>query len=328
MGGKKARTLPSRLSTPSSSVDLFLVAGLPNPQHSRAEGLLRKIAGQSAKVIATSSVTIDGPLYRKSNVDSLLRAGSEFAIRRFHNRGDAELPRPRRISLLYVPAEDDENLLSAFDFFVFPIPMRDLSVFDGGGRQKRHDWAACEKAIAAAFAGYQRDLLAVVQRRIESRHSSEPLLLPPVNFHTPGGRLERIFSELARGTRAWDSANPDGIVTELFDHEKLPHFLREQERQEIYRDSRDVVFPCARANEMHGRTTELRNPPPPADLQYFLRSIYRFGAPLPEGFHHDAQLQNGRHFDKMDFVCTREGQILVSGSHANVYPNDFVRPVA
>ena len=310
-----------------TALDRLLAAQPQDVAHGRAERFLKKLAGPYAKVIAIASGTVDGALFRRATVDSLLRAGSEFAIRRLQNRNDDELPRPRRISLLYIPAEDDENLLSAFDFFVFPIPMRDLSLFDGVGRQRRHDSNACERAIQAAFDKYQRDLPVVVQRRVESRRSSEPLLLPPVNFHTPSGNLGRMFSELTRGTRSWENAKPNGVIAEIFDYERLPGFLREQERQEIYRDSRSVVFPCARANELHGRPAEINHPPTLADLQYFLRSVYRFGAPLPEGFHHDAQLEDGRHFNNMNFVCAREGPILVSGNHANVYPNDFVRAV-
>jgi hypothetical protein len=62
-----------------------------------------------------------------------------------------------------------------------------------------------------------------------------------------------------------------------------------------------------------------------AAVQDFLRSTYRFGAPLPDGLHHDAQLEWGKEFDKMPFDCSRKGTIQISGTHANIYANDFVR---
>lgn len=117
---------------------------------------------------------------------------------------------------------------------------------------------------------------------------------------------------------------PDGIVAGTLNHEQLPKFLRPQERQQIFRDARHVLFPCARPNEYHRR---LPDPPPGSDLpvlQYFLRSVYRFGIPLPGGFHHDAQFEGDRHFDNMPFDCSRQGQITVSGGHASIYPNDYV----
>ena len=123
----------------------------------------------------------------------------------------------------------------------------------------------------------------------------------------------------------WENAMPDGVVPEMFDREQLPEFLDHQERQLIFRDARDVIFPCARANELHSRLPDV---PPESDLtvlQNFLRSVYRFGTPLPDGFHHDAQLEWGRPFHNMSFDCSRNGPISVTGSHANLYPNDYVR---
>jgi hypothetical protein len=96
----------------------------------------------------------------------------------------------------------------------------------------------------------------------------------------------------------------------------------------MYRDARDVVFPCARPSALHGPLPQIDTPDAVSALQYFLRSAYRFGTPLPDGFHHDAQLERGRHFREMKFQCTRNGSILVSASHVNIYPNDYVRPGA
>jgi hypothetical protein len=93
----------------------------------------------------------------------------------------------------------------------------------------------------------------------------------------------------------------------------------------MFRDARNVIFPCARANEHHGQPPEISPESDLAVLQVFLRSVYRFGTPLPDGFHHDAQLERGHHFDRMSFDCSREGQIQVTASHANIYPDDYVR---
>jgi len=137
--------------------------------------------------------------------------------------------------------------------------------------------------------------------------------------------LQQAFCELTRRTRIWDDAMPDNIVPEMFDREQLPEFLGHQERQMIFRDARNVIFPCARSSEFHGQLPEIEPESKVAVLQDFLRGVYRFGTPLPDGFHHDAQLEGGRHFDGMSFDCSLNGSILVTASHVNLYPNDHVR---
>jgi hypothetical protein len=312
-------------------VELFLLAGLPNPEHARAERVLKDIAGRYAKVISVASGGHDGYLFRPGTVDTLVRGAAQFAVRRFRHRSADQAARPRRIVLFYVPAGDDHQLLSAFDFFVFSVPMRELAHYDEAGRQLRHQSRACEPAIRQAFDSYSRHLVNVVQSKVESRRSSEPLLLPPLNFRLSDRPLQHVFRELTCGVRTWERPFVDELVAEEFDHERLPEFLRPQERQMAFRDARGVVFPCARPTESHAlRDREIHDPlgddrDSVADLQDILRSAYRFGTPLPDGFHHDAQLEWGRRFHDMEFQCSRRGRTLVNGSHVNIYPNDFVR---
>lgn len=322
---KKPRSLPSKSRPSTTPVDLLLLAGIPNPQHIRAQEFLKQMAGSHSKIIAVPSGNQDGRLFREGTVDTLLRGAAQFAIRRFKNRSDDQAERPKRIALFYVPAEDDQQLLRAFDFFVFPIPLRGLAVFDETGHQKRHQLFACEDAIEKAFEVYSRDLVGIVERRIKNRRSSEPLLLPPLNFHLPDQRLQQVFSELTLGTRAWEHALPENILPEMFDAERLPDFLSPKEQQRMYRDARNVVFPCARPKELHAQLPEITAQADLPILLDFLRSTYRFGTSLPYGFHHDAQLERGRRFNQMRFDCSRKGQVSVSATHANIYLNDYVR---
>lgn len=318
----KQRKLPVALPS-TNAIDLFLLAGLPHPLHSRIEEFFQNVAGTHAKVIATSSPSY-GPLYREKTVQALLAAGAQFAVRRLKNRSDDQAARPRRIALFYVPAEDDELLLRAFDFFVFPVPLRDLSTFDDAGK-RRHQREACEAAIRKGMEVYARDLVGLLQRRIESRKSHEPLLLPPSNFHLDDQRLRQAFCELTRGSRAWANVMPETVIAQMFDREMLPDFLDYNERQMIFRDSRSVVFPCARPTEFHG-AHEIDPAAEVPVLRELLRTTYRFGTPLPQGFHHDAQFEGGRHFNQTRFDCSREGELSVTASHVNIYPNDYVRP--
>lgn len=327
MGKPKAKRAVPRVGAgrATTPIDLFLIAGIPHPLNVRIEESLRNIEGTSAKVVTVSSVSHDGPLYRNSTVQSLLRSAGQFSVKRLGSQAADAPPRPRRMALFYVPASDDHLLLKAFDYFIFPVPLRELAEFDELGHQKRHDRISCERAVAAALEMYARELVTLIQPRIEGRRSTEQLLLPPQNFHLPHQVIGSFFLELTRRTRSWGDAALAEVESEVFEHEQLPKFLRPQERLAMFRDARNVIFPCARATQLHWRLPEL-GPNSEVELfQDFLRSTYRFGAPLPDGFHHDAQLEWGNEFDRMQFDCSREGRIEVSGSHANIYPNDFIR---
>jgi hypothetical protein len=186
---------------------------------------------------------------------------------------------------------------------------------------------ACRQAPGPARAGgfYTRELIGGVQQRVESRRSAQALLLPPLNSHLKEQRAKDAFCELTRGARAWANAMPEGINPEMFDRQRLPDFLGHQETQVIYKDTRGVVFPCCRASEPHGGQ-EFDHSAKVELLRDLLQSTYRFGASLPPGFHHDAQFEGGRDFKATPFECSRNGQLSVSATHANIYPNDYVLP--
>ena len=303
---------------------LLLLAGLPNPIHNRGAALLEGIVGGNAKVIAVPSGADNAALFPDRTVEALFKAASEFAIRRLRTTPEGQPPTPKHIILFYVPARDEERLLAAMDFFIFPAPLRELAEYDDFGHQRRHDSESLKGAIEAAVLRLERVFNEDVKRRISSPRAGEPLLLPPINFHLHEETLTRAFREFRSGVRAWRSPLPE-VSVERFDQSRLPNFLHKHEKIDAYRDVRSVVFPCARPNEFHSVLRELDIDSNLRERGSLLRSAYRFGVRLPDGFHHDAQLKNGRQFDRTPFDCDREGPVLVSGSHANVYPNDFVR---
>ena len=56
-----------------------------------------------------------------------------------------------------------------------------------------------------------------------------------------------------------------------------------------------------------------------------MRSVFRFGVPLINGYHHDVQFA-GHALSGQTFECSREGFVQLNSNYANIYPNDFVRP--
>jgi hypothetical protein len=59
-----------------------------------------------------------------------------------------------------------------------------------------------------------------------------------------------------------------------------------------------------------------------------LNSLYRFGIALEGGFHHDVQWSRKKALKNERFVCCDRGEILVSGTHVNIFPNDYVKEPA
>jgi hypothetical protein len=142
-------------------------------------------------------------------------------------------------------------------------------------------------------------------------------LLPPVNFHLRGRRLCEVFRELIYRARSWENPLPEGISADEFEYDQLPGFLRRQERQRIFRDARGLVFPCARPHELHGLPDDIESETDLDGLRHLLRSVYRFGAPVAEGLHHDVQREWGEPLQGVSFDCTRRGLLFVSDSHAS-----------
>lgn len=161
-----------------------------------------------------------------------------------------------------------------------------------------------------------------LKRRISTLSSSEPFLLPPENFRVSSDeKLAGLFLQLRRRERLWDDQLPE-LHSETVTGKQLPRNLHSQARKKVYVDSRNLYFPVDRG--AHGLLRELDDDCESEERQRFLRSAFRFGAPIGDGFHHDAQFI-GRDLDGVTFECCQNGDVEGTGSHANIYPNDYVR---
>lgn len=308
-----------------SAGPMYVLAGLPPALHGWARDIIRDAVPGTATVVGAPSSARDGNLYADALVRTLLRAATEFAVRR-RTRGPLRPIAPKSITLLYVPAPDDERLLSAFDFALMSHPMTALMARDPNGRQLRHVRAAVELAVAEAIKpqGRAKGALDVVAERINRLSDQEALLLPPRNFHTETGRLAERFLDLRRGARPWNDRFADLVVEDLT-HRQVERIPTGRTRR-VFVDVRRVAFFTAHPAAFHGDQRELAAAAPDGEQRSLLRSFYRFGAALPAGFHHDAQRNDGSGFRAFEFDCEREGRVSVTAPYVNIYPNDFVRP--
>ena len=300
---------------------MVVLAGLPPEHYTWAVDLL---ASNSRVVVGAPSSARDGPLYPARAVETLLKSAASFAVRR-RSRGPASPIHPSFVTLLYVTSPDEEALLSAFDFAVLPVPLGVLGVYGERGRMLRHERAAVEAALRAAFApGARANAVAgEVRQRVGRTSEADALLLPPANFRVNGGDLTVMFSQFRSGIRDPKDRFPElGIIA--LNRDDLPKLERNEVRR-VHVDERDLAFLRANDREFHGQARELPEDAEAKAHRSLLRTLYRFGGPLPFGFHHDVQRRDGRKMVETRFECCMAGPVTVSGSHANVYPDDFVR---
>lgn len=169
--------------------------------------------------------------------------------------------------------------------------------------------------------------LGVVRQRVDRLAEADALLLPPENFHiSKQARLRTLFYEMRNGHRDWSNRLPE-LVAQNFTQTSFPRFSPAETRT-AFKDDRDFVFLRAHPTAFHGSVRELLGEEADwseTEMRLMLQSLFRFGAALPSGFHHDVQREHSVPVSGHVFDCGEEGAVRLSGKYVNVYPDDFVR---
>ena len=306
--------------TETQKTPLVLLAGLPHPICGAVAHTIEKSLTPSPRVIFEASGTDNRELYKVQTVTGLLRAASNYAVRQL--KASTSAPTPTQILLAYVPATDEERLLAAFDFCVFPVRLTRLAEYDEHGRQYRHNHRTTEGYVVPSLQTALRSFTEV-KRRLSSLSWREPLFLPPRNFKVSDKeRVADIFMDMRRAKTPW-GATLTNLRTTKVTHEQLPKHIEKGAHKEVFSDSRSLLFPHDLSN--HGSVRELSPNCSDDDRKQFMRSSFRFGVPLLDGYHHDVQYA-GRRLDGETFECSCEGIVRLYCAYANVYPSDFIRP--
>lgn len=302
---------------------MYVVVGLPKAVHvSAVSALQNRLKHHIVKGIPSASS--DGLLYPQNFIDSLVRSIGEFAVKRRSN--DKAHPTPASITLLYVPARDEERLLGTFDFALMVSPLTSLAAFGPSRRQLRHNKEAVEAALVDAVAkssdGNQN--LNNVVRRINYMSDDESLLLPPRNFFIKDGSLASVFRQFRRGQRDWADRLEEFGPTPLT-RDNVPKRIKPNQTRRVFVDVRDIAFFIAHPTAFDGPQREVAEDSDQAELLSVLRSLYRFGGAVAPGLHHDAQRNDGKPLNGTSFDCNTKGRISTDCDYANIYPNDYVR---
>lgn len=306
-----------------SQQPMYVIAGLPKAIHKGCVDALQARLPH-AIVKGIPSPTSDGALYSGSYLATLVRSIGEFVVRRRTN-GNAQ-PTPASITLLFVPAPDQEALLGTFDFAIMSAPLSTLVAFDDRYRTLRHDRGAVNDALIAAVAadGEARSNLNQVVRRLGLQSDNEALLLPPRNFMTQDGDLTSTFRAYRQGQRTWTDRFADFGPAEL-NHDDVPARIHPKQTRRVFIDSRGMAFFIAHPTAYEAPPREVEDPENSTGILSALRALYRFGGALVPGIHHDAQRGDGSPLNGAIFCCDEKGRIRADATHANIYPDDFVR---
>ena len=301
-------------------VPLVLLAGLPHPICARVAESVETSPSLNAHVIHQASTSHGKQLYSKATVEQLIKAVSHYVSRQLSSHPAPR--RPRHLLLAYVPARDEKCLLSEFEFFAFPVRLNRMADYDPSGRQYRHNLDYAKRYVVSSLEKASRQFLRSFKRRLASVSDKEPLFLPPRNFSvSKTERMSDIFRTLQQ-TDSW--SNPIDCVRKVkVTSDDLYKSISTGAHKFVLSDFRSLLFPHDR--KFHGLPPKLSENSSHEERKHFMRSWFRFGVPLMGGFHHDVQFAR-RPLRGAQFECSREGCLKLRCSHANVYPNDYVRP--
>ena len=326
MTSRRSRRLTSaRLVQP-----LLVLAGFPHT-------VLREVVDRIRDLnptwrVAASAFPEKGRLYDnpRTILDLMLQVYSHVREERPQSATQS-IPVPSRLILFYVGDVSEEALIREFGYSVLPVRLADPGREEVNRERNRR--ALVEGAIESINAGLillGEPTVQELRLRLEALDPLDHLLLPPRNFQlTADLALSTWFDELlADGGRPQGTSACPGVRTLNCTRTNFGRYLGivKKERKRYLIDHRELVFPTSAVGR-HGSTYELDEPVDQrtGTLRRWLEGLFRFGTPLPDGFQHDVQWAAGRELQEEAFRCSQEGVVLVSGSHANVYPNDVVR---
>lgn len=328
--GKRARTFP-----PSSVRNLAILGGFPmTAVKTLSEAIKAELTDFDTVFVPFS--TQRGQAFRRGGaIEQLVSAvvGTlTTAQGKARQQGSGPPPPPRRLLLVYPRRPGVEDLLAAFGAAPLAIPIPWPVEWEN--RMPGRDYVLDEVSptVMAALKGINdpEGFARRIWTRIEALNPADPLLLPGRNFVLQSGRdLAAALADLRRGDGDPLAFNEAFAGAVRYPSEALEEFYARTggKNRRFATDNRGRVFASPRHGGFHGSVRAAEAGDSRAGLRV-LESLFRFGSRLPAGFQHDVQWPYSRRLEKEPFACSERGQILVSGSHANVYPNDVVRETA
>ena len=318
--------------------DLVLLAGLPKDTLKWIlETLSRDTSKRHCKFTGTPSTKSDWKdLYRESTLTEIQRTIAASVT----NSPLGAVPTPRRILVLYVPSKDFDLLITRFGITCYLKPLLSVSAEQATTEPVfsddiawRHDRRAALEIITQAL---EQATVATDALKLEiTDKGRSPLSLPAWNFYFPDKESPIYETYLGLVRREASIADLSAALTpKRFSRDQLPAraLKGNHHADRFFQDVRDRVFPpdMYHAPNRYAETTsggnagELERDGQSGILQA-LQQRYRFGVIVRDGnVHYDVQYEMPRKLSNEPMYCAAMGNVLVTGSHANVGVNDVI----
>ena len=233
---------------------------------------------------------------------------------------------PHRIIVLYVPSHDSGKLVSALDFVCFLGALRPRHcVLTQAGTPIgwRHNKSMVIDTIKRKLGDALRETNALKADITDKSISA--LTLPAHNFYHPDRNttISSAYRSVARSVSSTAELKGE-LAPTRFTRDQLPGkaFKGRQHTDRFYQDQRGRVFP---PDLFHAQTRVDAEGAHENRLSLALRQRYRFGVTVRDGnLHYDVQYENPRKLQREPMCCAADGEVWVSGSHANVGVNDVI----
>ena len=279
--------------------------------------LSRDTSQKSMRFVGAPSSPNDwGDLYKKGALAEAVQL-----IRR-----EAQSCLPHRILVLYVPSHDDQRLVSTLGVVCFLAPLQpdpEEIAHYGNSIAWRHDKAVVQKTVQRALRQAWR-----MTNRLKAEITDKricALSLPARNFHYPDrhSTIGDVYEEIAHHMSDPFSLR-DTLLPSRFSRDQLPNkaFKSQQHTDRFFQDCRWRVFP---PDPYHGQGRINCSESVGDGLPLAMRQRYRFGVTVRDGsLHYDVQFEMPRELKREPMYCAVEGDVWVTGSHANVGVSDFL----
>lgn len=233
---------------------------------------------------------------------------------------------PNRIIVPYVSSWGEDKLFEALEFVCFLVPLtpyKDDSRSNSNPIQWRHNMSKVRFAANQTLQKAWKTTNALKAEITDKRISA--FTLPANNFYYPNrhSTIRNCYHEFAQQAFSIKSLN-ESLPPATFTRGQISDkaFKSSQYRDRFFQDCRGRVFP---PDIYHARARPNTKRPSGNKLSGVLKQVYRFGVIVRDGrLHYDVQYERQRQLIDEPMYCLNEGNVLVTGSHANVGVNDVI----
>ena len=303
---------------PIQGSNLIVTLGLPRDTLAWVQRNFEGDTSQrSARFVGAPSPINDwGHLYKKKTLSEILTV-----IER-----ESQSIIPHRIIVLYVPSHDDDNLISTLGpvCHLAPLYSKGESLrYDESGIGWRHDKEAVRSIVSQVLQDSLKATNALKAEITDKRIS--PFTLPRYNFYFPDHQsaIDDVYRQISRQVSKAAELK-DRLLPTRFTRGQLPSkaFKSQQYADDFFKDARGRIFP---PDLFHAQNAINDNESIKDELSLFLRQRYRFGVMVRNGnLHYDVQYEAPRRLNGEHMYCAIDGEVMVTGSHANVGVNDVI----